>query len=238
LTTRRTESTAGASTTSRAAVRGVLLAALTVLVAGGGCAADPARPAAGDAPGAATEQVPTVRVEAGRADAAPSETRDARPTMVRLPSGAEVPIRVAATGRGGLLRVPDDIRAAGWWDGGARIGAAYGAVVVAGHVDSERQGLGPFAELLGVGRGDRIDVRAQGLRQSFAVSAVDLVPKITLDTRDRTFAGSGPLRLVLITCAGEYDPRRGGYQDLAVVTARPRSAAVETANAAAAGSGR
>ncbi|MDQ3103817.1 MAG: hypothetical protein M3Q87_01100 [Actinomycetota bacterium] len=50
-------------------------------------------------------------------------------------------------------------------------------------------------------------------------------------TRGDIFAGSGPLRLVLITCAGSYDPQRGGYQDLAVVTARPAGKAVETSGA-------
>ena len=149
-------------------------------------------------------------------------------SLVRLPSGAAVPVRVARTGAGGLLRVPDDIRAAGWWDGGARVGAAYGAMVVAGHVDSRSQGLGPFAELLGVRRGHRVDVRA--------TEAAPVVHRRAGSTWCRRspstpaggiFTGSGPLRLVLITCAGTYDPQRGGYQDLAVVTATPIGRAVE-----------
>lgn len=223
---------------TRVLTRTLLVAGLLVAGAcGGGAATDEpgavattSRPTAGGTGGAA-RPAPSADVTAGQADPAPSETRDARPVVVRLPSGTAVSVRVARTGARGLLRVPKDVRAAGWWDGGARVGAAYGAIVVAGHVDSRTQGLGPFAELLGVRRGDRIEVGASGLRQSFAVTAVDLVPKITLDTRGDIFAASGALRLVLITCAGDYDPRRGGYQDLAVVTARPRGQAIETAAA-------
>lgn len=35
------------------------------------------------------------------------------------------------------------------------------------------------------------------------------------------------LRLVLVTCAGPFVPARGGYQNLAVVTARPISDVID-----------
>ena len=164
---------------------------------------------------------PTFEVTAAPGTAAPSEVRDRQPTRVRLPGGQTIPVRPSGTGRGGLLQVPRNIRVAGWWDGGARLGDAYGAMVIAGHVDSVSQGVGPFAQLLGVRPGDRVDVGARSGWQRFVVTAVDLVPKVSLPTKTNLFDTSGPLRLVLITCAGSYDPDRGGYQDLAVVTARP-----------------
>lgn len=201
---------------------------LTVAGCGNGAAPGPPEGSDGSRPTeAATRGAPgersgeTFGVEADPGRAAASEVRDSRPTAVELPSGATVPVRAASTDRRGLLRVPRDVRFAGWWDGGARVGAAYGAIVVAGHVDSTTQGLGPFAELLGVDRGDTVEVAAGRLRQPFVVTEVDLVPKTTLQTRGDLFAAAGPPRLVLITCAGAYDPARGGYQDLAVVTARP-----------------
>jgi len=88
-------------------------------------------------------------------------------------------------------------------------------------VDSATQWVGPFAELLRARAGDRIAITGETATQRFVVDAVDLVPKISLDTREETFAADGPLRLVLITCAGPFLPAQGGYQDLAVITARP-----------------
>jgi hypothetical protein len=121
-----------------------------------------------------------------------------------------------------LLQVPDGIRAAGWWDGGSRLGEQYGAMLIAGHVDSTTQGLGPFAELLGAEQGQRIDVAATGdRRQAFVVSGLDVIPASELRNRRDLFSEQGPLRLVLVTCAGPFIPSQGGYQNLAIVTAYP-----------------
>ncbi len=168
-----------------------------------------------------TEPSATFTVTATPGVPAGSEDRPQRPRTVTLPTGTDVPVRRAPTGANGRLQVPDDITLAGWWTGGSRLGDRYGAMVVASHVDSSTQGLGPFAELLDVTRGDEFTVASEGLRQVFAVDDVDVVAKTALDTRDETFAGSGPLRLVLITCAGPYVPDQGGYQNLAIVTALP-----------------
>ncbi len=216
-----------------------------LLLSGTGCAAPPGADANADPATAAadrhtdrvagrgsatraprpTEAGPSFDVTAKPGGAAGSQQHAARPTQVQLTSGRTVPVRVASTGARGLLQVPRDIRAAGWWDGGARLADAYGAVVIAGHVDSTTQGVGPFAELLSATPGDRIRVSGQSTTQRFVVDGVDLVPKVTLNTREEIFAASGPLRLVLITCAGPFLPDRGGYQDLAVVTARPAGVA-------------
>lgn len=170
---------------------------------------------------------PTFTVTARPGTPAGSQARTQPPDAVTLPSGTSVPVRVVSTSAAGLLQVPDDIRVAGWWDGGARLGDTYGAMVVASHVDSTRQGIGPFAELLEVERGDRVTVASSGLSQGFAVDTVDLVPKVDLDTSDALFSTQGATRLVLITCAGAFDPDRGGYQDLAVVTAEPTGPATD-----------
>ena len=57
--------------------------------------------------------------------------------------------------------------------------------------------------------------------QRFAVSSLRLVPRASLAGATDLFAPSGPRRLTMVTCAGPYDAARGGYQNLAVVTARP-----------------
>lgn len=164
---------------------------------------------------------PTFRVTVRPGERADSAARARRPRTVTLPSGTDVPVDVATTSRRGLLRVPADITRAGWWDGGARLGDRYGAMVVASHVDSTEQGLGPFAELLDVAPGDPVTVASSRSSQEFTVDTVDVVPKTTLDTRDDLFSTDGPVRLVLVTCAGPFVPEQGGYQDLAVVTAVP-----------------
>ncbi len=170
---------------------------------------------------APTQPARSFRVVAKPAIPADSQLDAERPDAVLLPSGARVPVHVASTGRNGTLAVPDDISAAGWWDGGARIGDPFGAILIAGHVDSAVQGLGPFAELLAVGANERIVAESRNLRQTFAIRSVDLVAKGELVSQPGIFSVDGEQRLVLVTCAGPFDAARGGYQNLAVVTAIP-----------------
>ena len=143
------------------------------------------------------------------------------PTQVRLPSGTTVGVVAASTTPAGLLDVPDDIRTAGWWRGGARLGDPFGSTLIAAHIDSRTQGLGPYVELLRFERGDRIVVRSKHLVQRFAVTSLRLVPRDSLADATDLFAASGPHRLTMVTCAGPFDETRGGYQNLAVVVARP-----------------
>jgi len=160
-------------------------------------------------------------VEAKPAAPAGSHVNDARPRMVRLPSGAEVPLRPAATSERGLLRVPGGIQTAAWWDGGARLGERYGGMVLAGHVDSTTQGLGPFAEMLSARRGQFVDVSAGGRRQRFSIVSVQVVTAEELRGRSHLFSQRGPLRLVLVTCAGPFIESKGGYQNRIIATAAP-----------------
>ena len=121
----------------------------------------------------------------------------------------------------GRLAVPEDVRTAGWWRGGSRVGDPFGAVLVAGHVDSRTQGLGPYAELLTVRRGQEVVVGTATLRQRYRIRSLRLVPQGPLAARPSLHSPRGPRRLVLVTCAPPYDAARGGYQHLAVVTAYP-----------------
>lgn len=143
------------------------------------------------------------------------------PVAATLPSGTVVPIRPAATTLDGRLDVPNDTEVAGWWQGGSRVGDPFGSTLVAAHVDSTSRGLGPFAELLRVGRGDRVVIATAHLTQEFAIDSLRLVPRGPLVDEEWLFSASGPHRLTLVTCAPPYDRTRGGYQNLAVVTASP-----------------
>jgi Sortase domain len=151
--------------------------------------------------------------------AAPSQLDSERPLAVRLPSGTTMRVRASATSTNGALEIPSDIKRAGWWDGGARLGDPFGAIVVAAHVDSFTQGLGRFAELLSMKPGDVVGVRSTHLAEDFQVVSARLVPKTSISATSPAFSGRGESRLVLITCGGQYDPARGGYQSNMVVVA-------------------
>jgi hypothetical protein len=143
------------------------------------------------------------------------------PTGIRLPNGLRLVVRAVGTRHNGLLDVPDDIRVAGWWSGGSMLGDPFGSSLVAAHVDSLTQGLGPFASLLGVQPGDRVHLWSRGLRQTFSVTSLRLRPRGTIGAHAYLHSPAGPRRLTLVTCAGPYDAARGGYQNLAVITATP-----------------
>lgn len=154
------------------------------------------------------------------AEPAPSQVDAQRPTALVLPSGTSVEVDSTATGRDGELAIPENVDRAGWWDGSARLGDPFGAIVVAAHVDSFTQGLGRFAELLSVRRGDRVEVQAGGLTQRFRIESAELVPKSTVRADSDIYRQDGAPRLVLITCAGPYDAATG-YRDNLVVIAVP-----------------
>ena len=177
-------------------------------------AAEPSSPSTSTSASASGSATP---VEEGQRSGVASEA----PTGMRLPSGTTVPVRAVTTRADGVLDVPDDIRTAGWWRGGSRLGDPFGSTLIAAHIDSHTQGLGPYVELLRVEPRARIVVRSAHLRQVFRVTSLSLVPRESLAGARDIFSVSGPRRLVLVTCAGPFDPARGGYQNLAVVTGRP-----------------
>ncbi|GAA1942847.1 hypothetical protein GCM10009797_39890 [Nocardioides hwasunensis] len=150
-----------------------------------------------------------------------------RPRSVRLPSGRTVPVVPVSTLPDGTLDVPGDVDVSGWWRGGSRIGDPFGSVLLSAHVDSATQGLGPYAELLGVSAGDTVVLSSAGLRQEYAVSSLRLLDKGALADDPSISSPAGPHRLTLVTCAGPFVPSRGGYQRLAVVTAEAVSPPTE-----------
>lgn len=203
----------------------------SLVLAGTGCAAQ------GD--GAGPQSAATATATSSTSGTTPSASPGAVPPAKRAPSaivaepplvitltgGRDVPIRAVGTTAEGVLDVPDDISRAGWWRGGARIGDPFGSILVAAHVDSSTQGLGPFADLLTVSRGARLRVSSEHLTQTFEVRSRQLVPQGSLVREGWLFDASGKARLTLVTCAPPYDAARGGYQNLAVVTAVPVSGA-------------
>ncbi|MEP7091179.1 MAG: class F sortase [Nocardioidaceae bacterium] len=209
----------------------LLVAALlgTLLVAGAALAAtrlgaSPAAPHAGGERTVAAGRTPTPLVLAARpARRAGSVPVPERPDSARLPSGRVVPVRAVSTRPDAMLDVPGDIEVAGWWRGGSRLGDPFGSTLIAAHVDSTTQGLGPYAELLSVRPGQRVTVTSRHLEQDFVIRSRQLVRQGSLAHDRWIYAPTGRRRLTLVTCAPPYVRSRGGYQNLAVVTAVPLS---------------
>jgi hypothetical protein len=159
----------------------------------------------------------------GRADAALG-ARPARrtrpPTRVRVPAlGLDAAVRPVGVGEERQMRLPADPRVLGWYRFGPAPGNG-GSVVLAGHVDSRRFGVGPLADLQTIGVGDRVEVATgpDGTR-SYRVDSIERFDRQALPAE--VFARTGPDRLRLVTCTGPYLPEAGGYQQNLVVTAVP-----------------
>ena len=156
---------------------------------------------------------------AGRSPSAPRETaRAARVQVVSADIDSVVqPVGVSADGQ---MALPPDPEVLGWYRFGPAPGDGTGSVVLAGHLDSKRYGLGPLVGLREVESGDPVRVtRTDGTRQRYTVVDVRRYDRKALP--EKLFARTGPERLRIVTCGGDYLPDEGGYQQNLVVTAVP-----------------
>jgi len=151
-----------------------------------------------------------------------SSARPSRPVAVRMASiDLRAPVRPVGVAGDGQMALPPDPRELGWYRFGPEPGAGGGSVVLAGHLDSNRLGLGPLVRLRDVEVGDPVRVRASdGTTRTYTVRSVTRYDRQALPTR--LFSRGGPERLRMITCGGAFDPEAGGYQQNLVVTATPR----------------
>jgi hypothetical protein len=132
--------------------------------------------------------------------------------------------RVLPVGMGadGSLQVPSSARDLGWWRASASPGAGSGTVVITGHVDTAQEGPGALFRLAGIPMGSRIYVRSRDERvRTYRIAARRSYPKQSLPST--VFTGSGPPRLVLITCGGTFDDHTRSYSHnvVAYATAGP-----------------
>jgi len=197
-------------------------------VSGSGTDGGTSTPAPSSVPGFTSEITPTIPLPSdpltappGRVGTpAPSQRIRFVPEQVVLSGGATAPV-LPATTVNGRLQVPAKAQRVGWWDGGAEAGDPFGAVVLAGHVDTKTEGLGFFVRLLRVQPGEVVVLHGSGHTASYRVTSVASVRKDALATKSGAFDQTGDHRLVLITCTGAYDAARGGYEDNLIVTATP-----------------
>jgi hypothetical protein len=123
----------------------------------------------------------------------------------------------------GAMEIPDRVAEIGWYDPdelGVTPGSS-GTAVLAGHVDSRTQGRGAlyFLRDLRVGEIVELDL-SDGTTQRWIITDVIQYPKDVLPFSE-LFVWSGPPRLALITCGGEFDRTARSYTDNIVVYAEP-----------------
>lgn len=146
--------------------------------------------------------------------------RTRAPVRVRVPGiGLDAAVRPVGVGAGRQMRLPADPRVLGWYRFGPAPGGE-GSVVLAGHVDSRRFGVGPLAALQTIGVGDRVEVvTGPGALRAYRVDSIERFDRQALPAD--VFVRTGPERLRLVTCTGPFVPDAGGYQENLVVTAVP-----------------
>lgn len=146
------------------------------------------------------------------------------PRPVRVTMGSvdvDATVRPVGVSGDGQMRLPPDPRVLGWYRFGPAPGAVTGgSVVMAGHLDSRRLGLGPLVRLRDLRAGEDIEVTlSDGTTSSYTVVGLRRFDRQALPAE--LFSRRGPERLHVITCGGEYLPDAGGYQQNVVVTAAP-----------------
>ncbi len=154
--------------------------------------------------------------------AAPPPPVIGRPVRLRIPAvGIDAAVEAVGVDHNGDMAVPEQVEQIGWYRFGAAPGDAAGSVVMSGHVDSARQGLGAFAKLGDLKSGDPITVSdAAGHQLRYRVVGREAFDKATAPM-SALFSRGGAARLTLITCGGNFDASIRSYLDNIVVTAVP-----------------
>lgn len=211
---------------SRRARAGMLLAGAAVAAGVAFAAYGLARPARVTPPTPSGSEAPST----------PAAT--APPVLSSAPRSAPVSIRIPAIGVSSKLGPSRGLNPDGtvndaplsgpiwslpwWYDRGSAPGQA-GSAVILGHVDSALGAghLGVFFHLGELKPGDAISVTLQdGTTSDWTVISTALYPDQNFPD-SVVYAHTGPPRLRLVTCGGNFDPATHSYESAVVVTATP-----------------
>ena len=200
-----------------AAIAGTLLGLAALAVASRPDAAPP-EPDVVPAVEVAPEREPEPVIEPPEPEPVPPPV----PLTLRVGTiGVDAPLVSVGLEPDGAMEIPDDVREVGWYDPddlGVRPGTT-GTAVFASHVDSRSQGRGVLFELRQTRAGDTIEIDLEdGSTQTWVVTEVAQIPKVSMPLGE-IFTWSGPPRVVIITCGGEFDRSARSYVDNIVVYA-------------------
>ena len=138
-------------------------------------------------------------------------------TLVIPKIGVQATVEQVTVDGNGDMAVPQKVDDVGWYAPGVAPGQA-GDAVIDGHLDWYGVPEAVFFRLDQLQPGDEVDVISQGnVTLHFAVTDSSLVS--ATDRPAGVFATTGPPRLTLITCAGDYIPAAGGYNERLLVDA-------------------
>ena len=145
------------------------------------------------------------------------------PIRLRIDAlGIDMNVQPTGVDADGAMALPRNPAEAAWYRYGAWPGSASGSIVIAAHVDALEYDLGPLARLPEVEPGTEILVTtADGADRAYLVAEEGMVVKSEVPWAN-VFDRTGPSRLTIVTCGGEFDPERRSYLSNVIVTALPR----------------
>lgn len=144
---------------------------------------------------------------------------DANPTRIAIPAiGVDMPITALGLASDGSMALVERADTATWYKYGAAPGDRDGAALIAAHVASPVDGVGPFSRLPELRGEDVVKVTmSDGSTQPFVVVKREQISKQTVDY-GAIMANSDGL-LVLVTCGGEWNAENSRYEDNVIVWA-------------------
>lgn len=142
------------------------------------------------------------------------------PTRVVVPAlGIDMPVEPHGVDGAGQMSLPENIFTAGWYESGSSPNRAVGSTVIAAHVDSRVQGVGPFAALRTATPGTEVTIAdAAGDTHTYRVVSVVKLEKTTIDWSEYVTLTGEP-ELILVTCGGAFIEDVRNYTDNYIVTA-------------------
>ncbi|MEU7727367.1 class F sortase [Streptomyces sp. NPDC040724] len=176
-------------------------------------------PAAGDS--AAPADGSQSGTGAGRAEPALARSE---PQKITIPSlGVSSTLETLRQNADGTMQTPKDPALAGWYEPGPTPGS-QGPAVIAGHV-TWNGASAVFEKLKTMKGGDTIKVtRRDGKTVTFTVDRVAEYPKAEFPTLE-VYKNLDHAGLRLVTCGGDFDPKKHYYDSNVVVFARMTGAA-------------
>jgi len=180
-------------------------------------APSPSPSPAPETPEVAVPAVPVV--DASPRDSLPVAAAPSRVVVASL--GVDVPVLPTGLDDAGNMALPPDPANAGWYEYGPAPASTAGATVIAAHVDSLTYGIGPFAAFADAVPGTEIVVTdTAGAVRTYVVSSVNTTDKLDVVWAS-VFDRTGPSRLVVVTCGGEFDYNTRHYLSNVIVVATP-----------------